>query len=82
MAVYQWREDVKRVEEIAVNAGVEGFAINPIEIIEMPCIFNRYERGDRAELINFAATALYPFDYKGSQAIKRFIAQAEKGGTR
>jgi hypothetical protein len=75
-----WAEDVKRVQEIAVSAGVEGYAINPAEVLEMLCIFNRYERGPRDELINFVATELYPFTDEGEKAIERFIEEAKAGG--
>ena len=76
---YQWSIDAKRVEWLAVNIGVEGFAHEPIEVIELLCIFNRYEREDRGELIRFAATALHPFTQKGAESIRQFIARAEKG---
>jgi hypothetical protein len=78
----QWVKDVARVEGIAESAGCDGFHCEPIEVLELLCILNRYDSDNREELINFAATALYPYSDEGQKAIERFIKRADKGGAR
>lgn len=74
-----WAEDVARIEQIAIAAGCDGFTCEPVEIIEMLCILDRHDKGDRAELIHHAATALLPFTTEGSGMIDQLIEQARKG---